>query len=197
MITGLPSDPSALTNEDRDTITRNLMPGEMLRWSGHPSRRLHLSRGDAYMIPFSLMWGGFAIIWFVAALSDGPSLFAVWGIPFVLIGLYMIFGRFYYARSRNRRTVYAMTDRRAMSIVRGRSGDEVLAFNLDKLSGVFARPERGGTGIVSFGGPVGWQDASGMGSFNSRRVPAYNLAFFDVPDPQAVAALFNSSTTTA
>jgi len=47
-----------------------------------------LERGDLFAIPFSLLWGGFAIFWLYAAVSAGAPLdFCLFGLPFVLIGL--------------------------------------------------------------------------------------------------------------
>ena len=40
-----------------------LSPGESLVWSGLPKRGLLLQRGDLFLIPFSLVWFGFACGW--------------------------------------------------------------------------------------------------------------------------------------
>jgi len=65
------------------------------------------------MIPFSLFWGGFAIFWEAGARGHwrntprshpAPFFFLLWGIPFILIGQYMICGHFAYEAWLKRRT---------------------------------------------------------------------------------------------
>jgi len=55
------------------------------------------------MIPFSLMWGGFLVLFgeFQGRELQGGALVLsiLWGVPFVLVGLYMIVGRFFYEAS--------------------------------------------------------------------------------------------------
>ena len=43
---------------------------------------------------------------------DAPLLFKIWGIPFVLAGLYFVFGRFIVEGKRLSRTVYAITNKK-------------------------------------------------------------------------------------
>src|SRR5262245_59440895 len=98
-------------------IDRELAPGERLVRSVQPRRGVRLRPMDAFIIPFSLLWCGFAIFWEVGAVTvtsrhGGPIafVFPLFGLPFVIVGLYFVFGRFIVdARSRER-TFYAITN---------------------------------------------------------------------------------------
>ena len=89
--------------------------GETLLWEGRPSRRLFiLTRADIFLIPFSLFWGGFALFWNLAAWGMGaPFFFRLFGMPFLLIGAYIMVGRFFIDQHIRKHTVYALTTKRA------------------------------------------------------------------------------------
>jgi hypothetical protein len=100
-----------------------LMTGETLLWTGRPNPSVIFHSSDLLLIPFSLLWGGFAIFWEAGVLGffngngksgHAPLFMALWGIPFVVIGQYMIWGRFVYDAWLKRRTYYAVTNRRVI-----------------------------------------------------------------------------------
>jgi len=111
---------------------------------------------DWYTIPFSLVWGGFAIFWETGALGfwghnskGSPHLFmALWGIPFIVIGQYMIWGRFVYDGWLKRRTYYGITNRRLI-VLQEATKRKSCSMYLDAIPSV----ERNGsfTGTLSFG----------------------------------------------
>ncbi len=77
-------------------IERELSLCERLVWTGQPAKGIRLRASDAFMIPFSLLWCGFAIFWETTAINNGaPVFFRLWGMPFILVGLYIVFGRFF------------------------------------------------------------------------------------------------------
>jgi hypothetical protein len=88
---------------------------EALLWRGVPDAGVWFTAEDGFMIPFSILWCGFAIFWEFAS-SRGPALVWLWGIPFIAFGLYSVAGRFVYKSYRKRHTAYAITTYRAMIV---------------------------------------------------------------------------------
>jgi hypothetical protein len=173
------------TADGAQVLHRYLRPGERLLWSGGPDPAVLFSPKDIFLIPFSLMWGGFAIVWegTVVASGDG-ALFMLWGIPFVLIGLYMIAGRFFYKRRRKQKTVYGLTEERALVAV----GDSSLSDTPTKYVPASIRRARDGRHVsVSFGGSGGpgrYYANTGMDFFDWRG--SGDVAFFDVADVEGM-----------
>jgi hypothetical protein len=175
--------------EQEQLLRSELSRYEKLLWWGQPAAGLRLRPSDAVMIPFSLMWGGFAIFWEVAVLtaSDSPgtaspdmvvrSVFPLFGIPFVVIGLYLIVGRFFADAAIRARTYYALTDRRVI-IVTGFFSRTVRSVNLRTAPEIGLREMRNGLGTVSFASPVTGRDRSWNHSGPDRMtrlVPAFEL----------------------
>ena len=65
---------------------------ETLVWTGQLLRRVIFHARDWFAIPFSLMWGGFAVFWEMGVtghvgargVGGAPSFMQLWGVPFVL-----------------------------------------------------------------------------------------------------------------
>jgi hypothetical protein len=137
-----------------DELRQELDPGERLLWAGQPRQGLRLQTSDFVMIPASLMWGGFAIAWEVMAFAIGaPIFFKLWGIPFVLVGLYIMVGRFFFDARRRARTFYGLTDRSLLLITGGRRR-MVRRFDLTQLGPISLQEHGDGSGVLSFGALV-------------------------------------------
>ena len=169
------------------SITARLLPGEKVVWWGWPAQGLMLRPRDALLIPFSLLWGGFAIFWETLALrGKAPFPFALFGVPFVLVGLFMIAGRFVVDAWLRRRLTYALTDRRIL-IVRSGSFPALKSLNLDGLSETDVSEQANGRGTIRFGpqAPM-WGNRSSFGSW----MPALDSTpqFLAIEDVQRVFA---------
>ena len=135
-----------------EAIKAQLSSGENVLWSGQPRQGVIVRGSDAFMIPFSLMWGGFAIFWeFSVLTSNAPAFFVLWGIPFVLVGLYLIVGRFFFEAKQRTHTFYAVTNERIL-IVSGVFTRKVKSLNFRTLSDLSLTEGKDNEGSISFGG---------------------------------------------
>jgi hypothetical protein len=116
-------------------------------------------------------------------------IFPLFGIPFVVFGVYFAIGRFVAKARRRRRTHYALTDRRLLAIENRSGGPIIQALFLDQVPAVSARMRRDGTGTLTFGQSPGgiWAmyEDTGMEFFMGGAAAA--LSFRDVPDAALVA----------
>ena len=171
-------------------VQLELKAGEKLLWSGQPRSGIRFRASDIFLIPFSLMWGGFAIFWEALALTmffghphvtDASPvalriIFPLWGVPFVLAGLYMIFGRFVYDAKNRERTYYAVTDQRVI-IITSLFGHKVQSLNLRQLPGLSVNQNADGIGTITFGSTGFFSVAPNLSWPGSRsnQVPCFEM----------------------
>ena len=67
------------SGSDIATVDRHLSPAERIEWVGRPDPARHLTRSDAFLVPFSIIWGGFAIFWEATAIAGGAGPFFAFG----------------------------------------------------------------------------------------------------------------------
>lgn len=131
----------------------DLFPSERLLWAGRPRQGLILRLNDFFLIPFSLFWCGFAIFWESTALSMGaPLYFALWGAPFVLIGLYVTIGRFVHDAAIRARLFYGLTDQRVL-ILRTGLARRSYSLDLTNLPMLELEERANGRGTIRFDDP--------------------------------------------
>ena len=180
--------------EDVTALEMGLSRGERLLWVGQPLGGLRLMPSDLVLVPFSLLWGGFALFWeFTVLRSNAPLLFRLWGMPFVLVGLYLIVGRFFFDAWRRGRTRYAVTDQRAI-ILSGTWSRQVRSISLRSMPELTVTQSRNGRGTITFGtasvfpfGRASWSSWPGLGGLNT--VPAFE----SIEDPRAVHEIIRNA----
>lgn len=161
-----------------------LLPGERIVWTGRPAQGVMLSGRDGFMIPLSLMWGGFAVFWeYSVSQTNAPGLFKLWGIPFVLIGLYLIAGRFILDSWIRRGIRYAVTDRRIL-ILRPPPFGNFVAIELRRLPDATLQERADGRGTIRFGQPAAPWGRTGWSSWTPSLDPTPQ--FLAVPDARSV-----------
>jgi len=103
------------------------------------------------MIPFSLLWGGFAVYWESSVVrTHAPPFMEWWGIPFVCIAAYITVGRFFYDAWRRTRTAYGLTTERVL-ISSGGLSPRLLSMDLASLPAVSLDERPDGSGTITFG----------------------------------------------
>jgi hypothetical protein len=192
-----------MTVDASQVIVPELQAGESLLWCGQPRKGIVFRSSDLFLVPFSIMWGGFAIFWEGSVLRQakkdggGASLFLLlWGIPFVLVGLYMIFLRFFVDARRREHTCYALTDRRAIIVTglldkdltpnldtmtapaAGLGSRKVKSVDLQTMTDVSMTEQSNGSGTITFGAqnPSAFFAGTGWpGSGNDAATPSFDL----------------------
>jgi hypothetical protein len=130
-------------------LQQYLNANEKLVWTGQPAKGIIFRTADILLIPFSLVWCGFAIFWVVMA-SKGSVFFAMFGIPFVVIGLIFVFGRFIIDAKQREHTFYGLTTERII-IKSGVYRKSVKSLNIRTLSDIEYSEKSDGSGTINFG----------------------------------------------
>jgi hypothetical protein len=188
-------------NSSYAEIQPELLAGESLLWAGQPQKKVLFHKQDWSMIPFSLMFGGFAIFWEWGVMggldkSGGhpPDFMILFGIPFVLIGQFMIWGRFFYIAWRKGRTYYGATNKRVIVLNAGstrRITDRYFA-NIDSVS-LSVRTD--GIGTIEFSpaaiyNPSFWP--TGRRRSNQMDIDLSQPVFYDIEDARNVYELIQA-----
>lgn len=144
-----------LPHELRHMIEAELDPNESPIWAGQPiPRRMALKALPAFL--FAIPFTAFAIFWICGAsgfkvpdFSEGGfSLFPLFGIPFLLVGLGMLSSPLWKMRSA-KRTVYILTEKRAV-IFSGGWKTDIRSFSPDQLQDITRKQHADGSGDVVF-----------------------------------------------
>lgn len=105
-------------------IQPELNSGEAIHWAGMPNPKVIFHSDDVKAIPFTVLWTAFFVFLEAGALGywgkGGRNNFMVlWGIPFLVLGQYLVWGRFFVDAWLKRRTYYAITNQRAIILQEG------------------------------------------------------------------------------
>ena len=150
---------AAIDPDLRRAIDAELDGGERIVWLRQPVPWL-LWRGSLAVLIFGVPWTAFSVFWTLRAaglISPGARttgwwayIFPLWGLPFIFIGLAMLSAPYWAARAA-RRTVYVITDRRAIVwIPKGRGAKDVQSFEPKRLLSITRTERADGSGDLVF-----------------------------------------------
>ena len=148
-------------------IDKELQLGESIRWVEQPVPRFFTASSIGSVL-FGIPWTSFAIFWMYGAsgfqlpnLRDGlqpQHFFALFGVPFVLIGFGMLSSPLW-AWQTARKTVYLVTNKRAISIKSG-STAIIRSYVPEQLQDIYRKERSDGTGDVIIALRK-WKDSDG------------------------------------
>ncbi len=135
--------------EIHNELRENLNDNESLLWAGKPKSGFFFRQIDIFLIPFSILWSGFIIFWLYSAYTSGaPLVFLLFGIPFALIGVYLLFGRFFYDAKQRKNIIYGLTEKRII-IKSTLFSKKIQIINLQTLSNIQYIEKSDGSGSIT------------------------------------------------
>jgi hypothetical protein len=186
----------AMLNSADAVIRPELAPDELLLWTGRPGTGFRFQSGDWFLVPFMLVWLGMVGFGFVSAIAtQGISGELFFFTPFLLFGVFVLFGRYAIDILLRQRTCYGLSNERAI-IVRNLFGTKVQSVTLRTLPEVTLTTRNDRIGTISLGNSAPWAAWNGMtlfSAFNSSHV----TAFEEVVDPRLVYELVRQAQRTA
>ena len=90
-----------------------LDPGETILWQGRPNGNLRFKWGNIAISVFGVFFFGFAVHWTNMAAQTDDFIFPLFGLPFMVIGAYMVVGVHFFDAYKRRKTFYTLTTKRA------------------------------------------------------------------------------------
>lgn len=141
-----------------------LLGNEEFLWAGKPKEGLMFRKSDWLAIPVSLVLLGTALkpYWDARGRTMHPVEMAGLAI-FVVLGVYLLIGRFFIDAYIRRDMVYGLTSHRAL-IIGGLFGRKVLSIDLRTLQQMALTQRRDGLGTITFG-PTGGLNTLLAGGF--------------------------------
>lgn len=167
---------------DLARIEQYLVPGEQPYWVGHPYPRARLSGADVILLPSAAL----GVLISGAALWAVPFPFKLLFLPIFLGTLHLLVGRFVLPSRRRRRTLYAVTDRRVISLV---LGDRVTDMDLTAIPRITAyRRARSSRGTLLFGYAPRDDELTFLAQTMDDK-PTRGVGFYNIEEPETIKTL--------
>ena len=169
-----------MTFEVEQKLRPELGRDERLLWHGMPKQGLRFRASDGFVVPFTLLWC------YLVAFGDSrhgmpadrlPLYLTPAGIPFVLVGVYMLVGRFFVDWYQRTRTYYGVTDQRVL-ILDGVFNRQVKSLALATLVEISLKERSDRSGSITFGpgtSTSSWFGRTSWSGMNNRQAPSFDM----------------------
>ena len=163
-----------------------LLRDEEILWTGQPKVKV-FALADILLIPFSFLWCGIVFVFAAAALFSGEVIVILFAAVFLILGLFVLIGRFIWKIKRRRNTFYAVTNKRVLVFMDVWTKD-VQAVFIESIPVINRLIRSNGSGTIKFG------NMSFLGSLNESTgmdflLPPYGRevpVFYDITDARKV-----------
>ncbi len=159
-----------------------LQEGEEILWTGRPYTSVPCRAPLSSKI-FALFWLGFSIFWTVSVMSLGGSMMGIFGMAFVAIGVYLLYGVTLGQKKLYASTAYAVTTKRAIIVTRGRQGMNCHEYPLEGLENISLEDVIENTGTIRLVPQQVYYDRKGR---SRNATPDISTAFMMVDDVHKV-----------
>ena len=120
---------------------------------------------------------------------------SLWGIPFILIGQYMIWGRFIYTAWKKTHTFYAATNKRVLVLNTGTSR-KLTDASISRITSLSLTTRTDGAGTIEFAPEPeisrGWMNTGIRNRGQQMTIDLSRLAFYDIPNAREVYNLIQT-----
>lgn len=181
------------TNSPYMLLRPYLQDGEEVLWTGKPYASTPFVPNIGTVI-FSIFWLGFALFW-TAGASLAGGFFGLFGLPFIGVGCFLLYSTLFGQKRQYQKTLYAVTDRRAIILVEGRHGVNCTEFSFATMQNVTMSAVRGEAGTILF--PVFYTQAPYISShrgstvFQSTSHTPQHQGFFMIDNVHSVYRLIS------
>lgn len=173
-----------LPNKLRQKVDKELEIGESIRWIEQPIPRFFTASSIGSFL-FAIPWTGFVVFWVLTA-SRASIFFALFGIPFLIVGFGMLSSPIWFWLSA-KNTAYIITNQRAISITisfapfGNMSSTTIRNYPPSELKNIYRIERADGTGDVVMGIEQKTKYVN-----NRRRETTEEIGFMGIRNPQEV-----------
>ena len=170
-------------NDDYRVFKAYMSADEYIVWKGKPEKGKLLTAEDIFLIPFSIVWCGGALVWTSVAISEAILPFMLVGFFFSTVGLYISIGRYIHKIYRRKNTRYIITNKKVLTCYKNR----VATLNRSRISMMNIKVYKDGNGNIAFEDDSPFsKNEEGFLDFLSKKVSLQNI-----PDVHTVYKILN------